>query len=211
MRQLLLLLTLFLCGSGLWAQNRTVTGKITDVKGSPVPGASVLVKGTNIGVSANNEGNFSISVPASARLLVISNVNFASVEIPINGKTSVAVTLNSVVDNLSEVVVVAYGTVKKEALTGSVGTIKSAQITQRPIGNVTSAIEGAIPGVVTGTANGQPGSGLSIRVRGFGSINATSEPLFVVDGAPYVGNTSNISPDDVESVTVLKDAASTSL
>ncbi len=211
MRQLLMLLTLLLCGSGLWAQNRTVTGKITDGKGSPVPGASVVVKGTNIGVSANNDGNFSISVPASAKLLVISNVNFASTEIPITGKSSVAVTLNSVTENLGEVVVVAYGTVKKEALTGSVGTIKSAQITQRPIGNVTSALEGAVPGVVTGTANGQPGSGLAIRIRGFGSINATSEPLFVVDGAPYVGGTSNINPDDVESVTVLKDAASTSL
>ncbi len=211
MRKLLLLLSICLFATGLWAQNRVITGKVLDGKGSPIPGASIQVKGTTTGTSANVEGNFSITVSSSARTLVISNVNFASQEVAITGKSSVAVTLQSVTDNLGEVVVVAYGTVKKEALTGSVGTIKAAQIAQRPIGNVTNAIEGAIPGVVTTSSNGQPGSGLAIRVRGFGSINATSDPLFVVDGAPYVGGSSNINPDDVESVTVLKDAASTSL
>lgn len=211
MRKLLLLLSICLFATGAWAQNRIITGKVLDGKGSPVSGASIVIKGTTIGTSANSEGNFSLTVSPSARILVISSVNFTSVEVPIAGKSSVSVTLQSVSENLGEVVVVAYGTVKKEALTGSVGTIKAAQIAQRPIGNVTNAIEGAIPGVVTTSSNGQPGSGLAIRVRGFGSINATSDPLFVVDGAPYVGGSSNINPDDVESVTVLKDAASTSL
>ncbi len=211
MRKLLLLLSICLFTTGAWAQNRIITGKVLDGKGSPVSGASIVIKGTTTGTSANSEGNFSLTVSPSARILVISSVNFTSVEVPIAGKSSVSVTLQSVSENLGEVVVVAYGTVKKEALTGSVGTIKAAQIAQRPIGNVTNAIEGAIPGVVTSSSNGQPGSGLAIRVRGFGSINATSDPLFVVDGAPYVGGTSNINPDDVESVTVLKDAASTSL
>ncbi|MBK7870648.1 MAG: SusC/RagA family TonB-linked outer membrane protein [Saprospiraceae bacterium] len=96
-------------------------------------------------------------------------------------------------------------------MTGSVGSIKSDAIAKRPVNNVTTVIEGAVPGVVTQTANGQPGSGLSIRVRGFGSINATSEPLFVVDGVPYVGGTSNLNPDDVESISILKDASATAL
>ena len=112
---------------------------------------------------------------------------------------------------MNEVVVVAYGRVKKEALTGSVGTIKAQDIENRPLGNITKAIEGAVPGVITTAGGGQPGAGLSIRIRGFGSINASSDPLFVVDGVPYVGGTSNINPDDVESITVLKDAASSAL
>jgi len=112
---------------------------------------------------------------------------------------------------MDEVVVVAYGTAKKEALTGSVGTVKAEQIKKRPLVNITRALEGYVPGVVTTLGNGQPGAGSSIRVRGFGSINASQEPLFVVDGVPYTGGTSNINTDDVESITVLKDAASTAL
>lgn len=211
MRKFLLMLTLCCLFGSVMAQNRTVRGKITDANGAPIPGASVVLKGSKTGTASNAEGVYFLSVPASAGTLVISNVNFATMEVPITGKTTVDVSLKSVVDNLGEVVVVAYGTIKKEALTGSVGTIKSSQIAQRPISNINTSIEGAIPGVVTGSANGQPGSSNSIRIRGFGSINATSEPLFVVDGAPYVGGTSNINPDDVESVTILKDAASTSL
>ncbi len=211
MRKSFLMLALcFLVGS-IMAQNRTVRGKITDANGIPVPGASVVLKGTKTGTTANAEGVYFLSVPDKATTLVISNLNFATQEIPFAGKTTVDVKLTASTDNLGEVVVVAYGTIKKEALTGSVGTIKASQIAQRPIANITGSIEGAIPGVVTGSANGQPGSGNSIRIRGFGSINATSEPLFVVDGAPYVGGSSNINPDDVETVTILKDAASTSL
>ncbi len=113
--------------------------------------------------------------------------------------------------SLEEVVVIAYGTAKKETLTGSVGTIKAADIARRPLTNVMNAIEGAIPGVVTSSSNGQPGSAPAIRIRGFGSINATSQPLLVVDGVPYAGGSSNINPDDVESTTILKDAAATAL
>lgn len=106
---------------------------------------------------------------------------------------------------------VAYGKAKKETLTGSVGQIKAEEIARRPVSNITNAIEGKIPGVVVSSSNGQPGSGPAIRIRGFGSINATSDPLFVVDGVPYVGGSSNINPDDVESTTILKDAAATAL
>jgi TonB-linked SusC/RagA family outer membrane protein len=191
------------------AQNKTITGKVTDEKdGTPIAGVSVTVTGAT-GTVTTADGTFRIVVPGSAKTIEFSYVGFATQRLNIAAAMTVALKREDA--NLDEVVVVAYGTAKKETLTGSVGQIKSADYAKRPISNVTAAIEGAIPGVVTSTANGQPGSGISIRVRGFGSINATSEPLFVVDGVPYVGGTSNINPDDVESTTILKDAAATAL
>ncbi|MBC7652639.1 MAG: SusC/RagA family TonB-linked outer membrane protein [Deinococcales bacterium] len=205
-----MLLCLLLAVSQLFAQNKIITGKVVDEKGIPVFNATVLLKGSTKGTTTGTDGSFSISVPTTAKTLVISSVNYNQEEVSIKG-SSINVTLQSTTASLDEVVVVAYGTQRKEAVTGSIGIIKAENIAKRPIGNITSAIEGAIPGVVTSTTSGQPGSGLAIRVRGFGSINATSEPLYVVDGAPYVGGTSNINPDDVESITVLKDAASSAL
>ncbi len=212
MRKLVtVLLCLFFAVFQLAAQNKTITGKITDAEGKPVQGASVQIKGTKQGVSANDAGIFSISVPSSATTLTITGVGLVSQDVKIGSNAVLNVSMAAADQSLDEVVVVAYGTAKKETLTGSVGTIKAADIAKRPLTNITTALEGAIPGVITGSANGQPGSGVSIRIRGFGSINATSEPLFVVDGVPYVGGTSNINPDDVESTTVLKDASATAL
>lgn len=207
------LVTAFLCllliSIQAMAQNKTVTGKVTDEKdGTPVVGVSVSVPGVT-GTVTGADGSFRIVVPNSAKTIEFSYVGFATQRLNIG--TTMNVSLKREDANLDEVVVVAYGTAKKETLTGSVGQIKAADYAKRPLSNVTAAIEGAIPGVVTSTANGQPGSGISIRVRGFGSINATSDPLFVVDGVPYIGGTSNINPDDVESTTILKDAAATAL
>lgn len=207
------LVTMFLClllsCVQLMAQNRTVTGKVTDEKdGTPITGVSVTVQGVT-GTVTGSDGTFRIVVPASAKNIEFSYVGYASQKLSISDNLKVSLKREDA--NLDEVVVVAYGTAKKETLTGSVGQIKAADYAKRPLTNVTAAIEGAVPGVVTSTANGQPGSGISIRVRGFGSINATSEPLFVVDGVPYIGGTSNINPDDVESTTILKDAAATAL
>jgi TonB-linked SusC/RagA family outer membrane protein len=212
MKKVLLLMmgVLMLC-THLLAQNRTLTGTVLDSKGTPLGNVSVSVKGSSLGTVTDAEGKFSLSVPANARTLVFSSVGYAPTELSIGNNTSFSVDLKSEDQNLSEVVVVAYGTAKKEAITGSVGQIKAAAIETRPINNVTNAIEGAIPGVVTSSANGQPGSGNTIRVRGFGSVNASLDPLFVVDGVPYLGGTSNLNPDDVESITVLKDAASSAL
>lgn len=206
-------ITMFLCLLLVYtqssAQSKTITGKVTDEKdGTPIVGVSVSVPGV-AGTVTGADGTFRIVVSGSAKNIEFSYVGFATQRLSI--ATTMNVSLKREDANLDEVVVVAYGTAKKETLTGSVGQIKAADYAKRPITNVTAAIEGAIPGVVTSTANGQPGSGLNIRVRGFGSINATSEPLFVVDGVPYIGGTSNINPDDVESTTVLKDAAATAL
>ncbi len=210
MRKLVTVLLCFLLSATqLMAQSKTITGKVTDEKdGTPIAGVSVTVTGAT-GTVTTADGTFRIVVPASAKTIEFSYVGFATQRLNIAAAMTVALKREDA--NLDEVVVVAYGTAKKETLTGSVGQIKSADYAKRPLSNVTAAIEGAVPGVVTSTANGQPGSGISIRVRGFGSINATSEPLFVVDGVPYVGGTSNINPDDVESTTILKDAAATAL
>ena len=213
MRKLLFIaIAVLLFITQLLAQNRTITGKVTGDDGLPIPNASILIKGSSTGTTTQSDGSFTISVPPGARALIVSAIGLTSQELAINASTTtLSVSLKNENKSLEEVVVIAYGVQKKEALTGSVGIIKADQIARRPVNNVTTAIEGLVPGVTTTSANGQPGSGLSIRVRGFGSINATSEPLLVVDGVPYVGGTSNINPDDVESMTVLKDAASTAL
>ncbi|MBC7873701.1 MAG: SusC/RagA family TonB-linked outer membrane protein [Ferruginibacter sp.] len=211
MRKLfLLLMGVMLFAVQVLAQ-RTVTGTVTDDKGIPLSKVSVQVKGSTTGTLTKDDGTYSLVLPANASTLVFSSVDLATQEVRITSSSSYSVSLASADKSMEEVVVIAYGTAKKESLTGSVGQIKTEQIAKRPIGNITGAIEGNVPGVITTSANGQPGAGIAIRVRGFGSINATSEPLFVVDGVPYIGGTSNINPDDVESITVLKDAASTAL
>ncbi len=212
MRKLVtVLLCLFFAVFQLSAQNKTITGTITDADGKPVSGASVQVKGTKQGVSANDAGMFSINVPANSTTLTISGVGLASQDVKIGSNSVLNISMVSADKDLDEVVVVAYGTAKKSTNTGSQGKISAKEIATRPLTNITTALEGAIPGVITGSANGQPGSANSIRIRGFGSINATSDPLIVVDGVPYVGGTSNINPDDVENITVLKDASATAL
>ncbi len=212
MRKLVtVLLCLFFAVFQLSAQNKTITGTITDADGKPVSGASVQVKGTKQGVSANDAGMFSINVPANSTTLTISGVGLASQDVKIGSNSVLNISMVSADKDLDEVVVVAYGTAKKSTNTGSQGKISAKEIATRPLTNITTALEGAIPGVITGSANGQPGSANTIRIRGFGSINATSDPLIVVDGVPYVGGTSNINPDDVENITVLKDASATAL
>lgn len=211
MRKIFLTLSaLFFMLVSVMAQTRTITGRITDENGQVIPRASVLVKGTRIGTTTNADGSFSLNVPANARTLVVSSVNMATQEVAITGN-SLDVALKVSTANLEEVLVVAYGTARKEAVTGAVGQVKAGEIQKRAINNITNALEGAIPGVITASANGQPGSGNVIRIRGFGSVNASLDPLYVVDGVPYLGGTSNINPADVESITVLKDAASTAL
>lgn len=205
-----LMLTVLLFGQS-WAQERTVSGKVTDSNGKPVESASVVVKGTTIGTSTDADGKFELKIPANAKTLAISAVGFATYDVAVGNRDLFDLQLQTSDKDLDEVVVVAYGTARKEALTGSVGTISSKQIETRPLTNATGALEGNVPGLITTSANGQPGSGVAIRVRGFGSLSASSDPLYVIDGVPYVGGTSNLNPDDIESISVLKDASSTAL
>ncbi|MDQ6812923.1 MAG: SusC/RagA family TonB-linked outer membrane protein, partial [Bacteroidota bacterium] len=211
MRKFLLFIFLALATTHGFCQGSIISGTVTDQNGNPLVGATIAFPNGGQSTTTNSAGTFSTNVPANTKQIEVSYVGYLKQTVSIGNQRNLSISLSPSDPGLSEVVVVAYGTVKKEALTGSIGTIKATDIAKRPIANITSAIEGAIPGVITSTTSGQPGAGLSIRVRGFGSINASSDPLYVVDGVPYVGNTANINPDDVESITVLKDAASSAL
>ena len=163
-----------------------------------------LVNATDI------DGNFTITnVPSSAGTLVISFIGMKTQEV--NIKPVVNVVLHSDAEELEEVMVVAYGTARKESFTGSAEVIKADKIEKRPVANVTKALDGMVAGVQTTSGSGQPGSGVSVVVRGFGSINSSQNPLYVVDGVPYDGNISAINPNDIESMTVLKDASAGAL
>ena len=211
-RKLMLLMTCLMIGIGLVnAQISKVTGNVTSEEdGLPVVGASVLVKGTTVGTVTDIDGNFTLTnVPSSAGTLVISFIGMQSQEVKI--KSHVKVVLKSDAEQLEEVMVVAYGTAKKSAFTGSAATIKNEKITSRQTSNVTNALAGQVAGVQTTSSTGQPGKDATVRIRGIGSISASNTPLYVVDGVPYDGEISAISTSDIESMTVLKDAASNAL
>ena len=211
-RKLMLLMTCLMIGIGLVnAQISKVTGNVTSEEdGLPVVGASVLVKGTTVGTVTDIDGNFTLTnVPSSAGTLVISFIGMQSQEVKI--KPNVKIVLTSDSEQLEEVMVVAYGTAKKSAFTGSAATIKNEKITSRQTSNVTNALAGQVAGVQTTSSTGQPGKDATVRIRGIGSISASNTPLYVVDGVPYDGEISAISTSDIESMTVLKDAASNAL
>ncbi|WP_296259082.1 TonB-dependent receptor [uncultured Phocaeicola sp.] len=211
-RKLMLLMTCLMIGIGLVnAQVRKVTGTVTSAEdGLPVVGASVLVKGTTVGTVTDIDGNFTISnVPSSAGTLVVSFIGLETQELEI--KPVMKVVLHSDAEVLDEVVVTAYGTATKGTFTGSASVMKADKIEKRQVSNITNALAGAVAGVQIQSSNGQPGEDAKVRIRGVGSINAGTEPLYVVDGMPFDGDLSSLNTQDIESMTVLKDAASTAL
>ncbi|WP_373731161.1 TonB-dependent receptor plug domain-containing protein, partial [Bacteroides heparinolyticus] len=213
-RKLMLLLACLFVGIGLvTAQTQKVTGVvISEEDGQPVIGASVLVKGTQIGTITGVDGDFTLpNVPSSAKTLQISFIGMKTQEVAI--KPNVRVVLKSSSEVLDEVMVVAYGTAKKSSFTGSAAVVDSKKIEKRQVSNITNALSGTVAGiqVMTSSSGGQPGSTAKIRVRGTGSMAAGNTPLYVVDGVPYDGDLSAINTADIESTTVLKDAASNAL
>lgn len=193
----------------LLAQNRTITGKVIDDKGNGIANASVIVKNTKIGTTTNADGSFSLSVPSNASALVISSVGSKAQEVAIAGQSSINVTLQTEEGALSEVVVVGYQTVRKREVVGSVATASGKEFAEKPLGNFTQILQGKLTGVQVTGQSGRPGANGYIRVRGTGSINASNEPLILLDGIPISSTAySMINPNDIESVSVLKDAAS---
>lgn len=192
------------------AQEKSITGKVTADDGSGLPGVSVVVKGTTRGTNTDGEGNFKINAPANARLL-FSYVGFTPQEIAVGNQTTFNVKLLPDEASLEEVVITTFGTSKKASFTGSAAKIDAKDLGPRPITNVGQALAGASAGVQATAGSGQPGSAPDIRIRGFGSISSSNDPLYVVDGIPYSASIANISTDDIETITILKDAASTAL
>ncbi len=198
--------------SSLYAQTIQITGVVTSSEdGMTIPGASVQVKGTTIGTATDMDGNYSLSVPEDAKILIYSFIGMTPVEVEIGDRRVINVTLGEDALALDEVVVVAYGTAKRGTYTGSVSSITSKNIEARPITNLSRSLEGIAPGLQVTSGSGQPGEGQDIRIRGFGSIDASQAPLYVVDGVPYSLDISNINTNDIESISVLKDASATAL
>lgn len=205
---------LILCLIGLqsvFAQSREVSGVVTSADdGLSIPGVSVIVKGTTIGTSTDFDGKYTISVPADGKTLVFSFVGMKETEVVISSNT-INLVMESESIGMDEVIVVAYGTSTKGSFTGSAAVVGAEVLEKRQVSNVSQALSGSVAGVQVLSNNGQPGAEATVRVRGVGSINAGSNPLYVVDGIPFDGDLSSISSTDIESMTVLKDAASTAL
>lgn len=214
MRRLLsLLLVLFVGIGAAIAQQKSVSGHVTSMDGNEtLPGVNVLVKeAPTVGTVTDINGNFEIkSLPTNAKTLIFRFVGFKSVEVPISGSV-VNASLETDNKQVDEFVVTAYGSVKKSSMTSAAAVVNSKKLSERPVSNVLKAIEGQAAGVQVSSGLGAPGEAPVIRIRGFGSINAANDPLYVVDGIPYVGSISNLSNDDIENMTVLKDAAATAL
>ena len=203
-------LCLFVSIGAAFAQN-TVTGTVTDESGQPLAGASVLVAGTTIGVNTDLDGNYSLNVPKDG-VLVFSFIGFEEQRITPNGRKNINVVLVEDKNVLNETIVVAFGTTTKEAFTGSASVVKSEELQKRATSNVANALVGTVPGLQMRGASGAPGAGAgSMNIRGISSLYASTSPLIIVDGSPYSASLTNIPQSDIESVTVLKDAASAAL
>ncbi|MDN5288778.1 MAG: TonB-dependent receptor plug [Mucilaginibacter sp.] len=214
MKQKVLILVLFgvFALSNVFAQNRKVSGRVTGSDdGLPLSGVSVKITGTKIGVQTDVSGFYSLSVPAGAKSITLSYIGYTEATVPVNSSNTINVKLEVNNKALTEVVVVAYGTSKKEALTGSVVTIGKDALAQRTLTNVNNALQGAAPGIQVSSGSGQPGSTGSVRIRGIGSINSSSEPLYVVDGSVYDLPIGNLNINDIDNISVLKDASASAL
>ncbi len=212
MRKFVLLFLAVLTAGSLLAQNRQVSGTVSNEEGGPVAGATIIVKDTTIGAVTNSQGHYSIMAPANG-VLEISSPGLQTAEVAINNRSVVDVMLTLSSTHLDDVIVIAFGTAKRESFTGSVTVVGSQELSKTQSSNVGDALVGKVAGVQFAAASGRPGAGQSLYVRGVGSISASvgKGPLWVVDGVPFEGDINNINPADMESVTVLKDAASNAL
>lgn len=209
------------------ARSGPITGKVTDEKGQPISGVSVVIKGTGIGTTTNANGNFSLVVPdANAKgELIISSIGFETKELEIAGKTTVNFVLQAEIKKLDEVIMVGYGTQKRREVIGSISKIKGSDITKVPTASFADALQGQASGLFVSSPSGHPGAGPEIKIRGKGSINLSSSPLFIVDGVPIqtgsvdlalngvraVSPLAMLNPNDIESIEILKDAAATAI
>lgn len=211
MKKLFLLLLTVVAFTLSAAAQRTVTGTVVYAgDGEPLAGATILPVGGGNGVATDLDGKFTLTVPAKVTKLNVSYVGMLTQQVEITaGEMKIALTNSE--NNLDEVMVVAYGTEKKSAFTGSASVVKADALEDRLVSNVTNALAGAVAGVQIQSANGQPGTSATVRVRGVGSLYASNSPLYVLDGIPFDGDIASIAPNDIESMTVLKDAAAAAL
>jgi TonB-dependent starch-binding outer membrane protein SusC len=215
-----LTLVLLVLANFVFAQTKTVTGRVTDGKdGSPVPNASVNIKGTDRGTTTDAAGNFRLTVDGNSAVLVISSVGFGRQEVTVGTQTEIPVVLTATSGNLNEVVVVGYGTQRKKDLTGAIAVVSAKDFVKGALQTPEQLISGKVAGVQITPNNGAPGSGSRIRIRGGASLNASNDPLIVIDGVPVdnggIAGSANplnlINPNDIESFTILKDPSAAAI
>ena len=204
------LLLIFFIVSNAYTQEKTISGTVTDEQGVPLPGVNVMVANTTTGTQTDFDGNYVISVQSSDTIR-FSYIGFISQDILVGGQSTIIVTMEEDVSKLDEVVVVAYGTTKKEAFTGSASFIETQQIQESATSNLGQALQGLSPGVQVISQAGQPGADAEINIRGFTSLTGNVSPLIILNGSPFEGTLSSIAPNEIESISILKDASSTSL
>jgi len=203
-----LLLTFLFASFQLFAQDVTINGNITDIEGDPLPGVNIVIKGTTTGAITDLDGNYSLNVPDQDAVLVYSFIGFASIEEPVGGRTTINVVLSEEITQLGEIMVVGYGTQVKRDVTGAISSVKSEDIENLPIASSSQALQGRMSGVQV-VRTGAPGENGKIRIRGTGTIN-NADPLIIIDGFPG-GSLDDVSPNDIESIEVLKDASSSAI
>ncbi|WP_245849597.1 SusC/RagA family TonB-linked outer membrane protein [Hymenobacter crusticola] len=210
---LLLVLLLTLALPRAWAQQATteISGRVTDEKGSGLPGVTVQVKGTTSGTSSDGDGKYTVKVPAGASSLVFSSIGMTAQTVSIGSRKQINVSMKEDVKALGDVIVVGYGTQKKSQTTGAISSVTSKEIAEQPLTNARQALQGRAAGVDVIQSGSEPGGGVTVRIRGRRSINASNDPLYVVDGIPVAGGIDDINPQDIASLEVLKDASATGI
>ena len=191
------------------AQYSRVTGTVTDDKGAPLPGVSVVIKGTTKGVATDFDGKYTLTEVARGAVLEFSSVGYKTLDLKVTGE-QLNVKLSEVAQDLDEIVVVGYGTQKRGDVTTAITSVKTQDLDKRPVISAAQAIHGRAAGIQVVQPSGAPGAGLAVRIRGNTSISASNDPLYVVDGIP-VQDISGIAPTDIESMQVLKDASSAAI
>ncbi|MGC9344235.1 MAG: carboxypeptidase-like regulatory domain-containing protein, partial [Bacteroidales bacterium] len=227
MKKTLLFLIMMVLGVGIAYSQTQITGVVTDADdGTTLPGVTVLAVGTSVGTTTDIDGNYSITVPAGTESLRFSYVGYQAEEILIGNQSTINVALKTSFTNLDEVIVIGYGTSTRESLTGAVEVVRSDVFEMTPLPAIEGTLQGNVAGLQMVAADGQPGAASQVRIRGVGSINASSEPLYVIDGMPVEtgsfnyyndngGRSSNvmsvINPNDIETISILKDASATAI
>ncbi len=187
-----------------------IRGKVTNSQGEPLTGVSVVVKGTTTGTSTDESGNYSIDVPPNGTL-VFSFIGFTTKEMPVNGRSKIDLVMEEAISTLNQVMVVAYGTQKKRELTGAISSVNADELEKAPISQLGQRLQGKLPGVRINQIEGVPGQGIAFKIRGQASINAGNSPLIVIDGFPSSTGLDALSPEEIEDISVLKDASASAL
>ena len=207
----LILACLLIANMNVYAQGFQVTGVVNDENGESLPGVNVTVKGTTTGMATDMDGNFSITVPGADAVLVFSYIGYNPQEIPVGAQRRFTVTMTEMSSALSEIVVIGYGTQRRESVTGSVASIRGDAVRQVPSASISSSLQGRVAGVDMSQTSTRPGAEMQIRIRGTRSLNADNDPLVVLDGIPFMGRLSDINPSTIRSVDILKDASATAI